>query len=161
MKNESKIMNFRKFISFFRIRESLKEVEMDRILDKISKKVSITPKEKEFMDNYDSIKDDDMQDFLYLTKEIIADKIHELLSDNKIVICDLSDRDGKIGLRIKSISQPVLDTETTSLILTNNEKIQLYDRYLYNLIYDLKKGTYSLQSQDEFYEKIPVKNDER
>jgi hypothetical protein len=35
----------------------------------------------------------------------------------------------------------------------------LHDRYLYNLIYNIKKNQYSLQEHDEYYEKIEAKND--
>ena len=160
MKNKSKIMGFKKFISFFNIRESLKEVELDRILDKIGKKLSLTPKEQDFMDHYDAIQDNEIQDFLYLTKEKIAEKIQELLDQKKTIICDLVDRNGKIGLKIKTINQPVLDTEFTTLTLSNYEKTKLYDRFLYNLIYDMNRDEFSLQSQDEYFEKVPLqKND--
>ena len=44
-----KIMNFKKFLSYFNIRESFKEVELNKILDKISKKVKLSKREEDFL----------------------------------------------------------------------------------------------------------------
>jgi hypothetical protein len=69
-----------------------------------------------------------------------------LLESNKKVICDLSDRDGKIGLQILKI-------ENKSILMKNNEIHVLQDKFLYNIIYNNKCSQYSLQEQDEYFEK--------
>ena len=38
--------------------------------------------------------------------------------------------------------------------------IDLKDNYLYNIIYNMQKDSYSLEAEDEFFEKIPVKNED-
>ena len=70
----------------------------------------------------------------------------------------LSDRDGKIGIEIQSVHNNFAD-ESCYVILKNGQKIELTDNYLYNMIYNIKKDEYSLESQDEYYEKIPVKDE--
>ena len=36
----------------------------------------------------------------------------------------------------------------------NGEKCKLHDKFLYNIIYNIKKDQYSLEIQDEYFEKI-------
>ena len=43
--------------------------------------------------------------------------------------------------------------------MKGDEIHKLYDRYLYNLIYNNKLKRYSLQEQDEYFEEIEHKND--
>ena len=38
--------------------------------------------------------------------------------------------------------------------MRGGEEHTLEDRYLYNIIYNINKGEYSLESQDEYFEKI-------
>lgn len=152
------IMNFKKFLSYLNIRESIKEVELDNILDKISKKIKISNKEKNFLDNYDSIKDSDIKDQTYLSRQTTFDRIFDLLEKGKKIICNLHDRDGLIGLEITEIIND-FENDISILTLKNGEKFKLKDNYLYNIIYNLKKDIYSLEKEDEYFEKIPVKND--
>ena len=46
-----------------------------------------------------------------------------------------------------------MDSITCDVIM-RNETHQLHDRFLYNIIYNNIKKEYSLQEQDEYYEKI-------
>jgi hypothetical protein len=98
-----RVMNFRKFISYLNLSESLKEVELNKILDKISKSINLSSKEKEFLGKYDSIKDDDLKDFKMLSLQSTFEKLQGLIDNNKKVICNLTDRNGKIGIQIVSI----------------------------------------------------------
>jgi predicted RNA-binding protein with RPS1 domain len=98
-----------------------------------------------------------MKDYMFMSKNTTFDKIKKLLSNGKVVICDIHDRNGKIGLKIKSIENN-FENEKCDMTMTNDEKYSLEDRFLYNLVFNQKRGEYSLQTQDEFYEKIPVKN---
>ena len=43
--------------------------------------------------------------------------------------------------------------------MRGNEKHTLEDRFLYNIIYNIKKDEYSLESQDEYFEKIEANNE--
>ena len=82
-----------------------------------------------------------------------------VLDDNKKVICNLFDKNGKIGMQIISIYNDY-ENEICILELKNGEKIDLKDNYLYNIIYNMQKDSYSLEAEDEFFEKIPVKNED-
>ena len=157
-KNTMKIMKFKKFISYFNLRESLTEVELNQILDKISKKMKLTYGEESFLNKFGKVKDDDLKDYKMLSMQSTFDKINDLINNNKKVICDLYDKYGKIGIQIISIYNDY-ENEICILELKNGEKIDLKDNYLYNIIYNIQKDSYSLQVEDEFFEKIPVKND--
>ena len=158
-KNNMKIMKFKKFISYFNLRESLKEVELNQILDKISKKMKLTYGEESFLSKFGKVKDDDLKDYKMLSMQSTFEKISDLINNNKKVICDLYDKNGKVGIQIISIYNDY-ENEICILELKNGEKIDLKDNYLYNIIYNIQKDSYSLQAEDEFFEKIPVKNED-
>jgi hypothetical protein len=158
IKNDMKVMKFKKFISYFNLRESLKEIELNTILDKISRRIKLSSGEEKFLDTYDNVNDEELKSFAMLSRQSAAQKIDELIASKKVVICNLEDRNGIIGLEIKS-TEDVPDDEITILNLKNGEKFKMKDNFLYNLIYNIKKNIYSLESSDEFYEKIPVRND--
>lgn len=158
MKNRNNIMTFKKFISYFKLTESIKEVRLNQILDKISKKITLSKTEQDFLDHYDESSEEDMMDFRMLSKESTFTKISKLLEEEKKVICNLVDRDGKIGIRIVQIYNR-FDDESCIMTLKNGEKVKLKDNILYNIIYDSNKDEWSLEMEDEFFEKIPIKND--
>lgn len=152
-------MDFRKFISYLNLSESLKEIELNKILDKISKSINLSSKEKEFLGKYDNIKEDDLKDFKMLSLQSTFEKLQGLIDNNKKVICNLIDRNGKIGIQIISIYSDY-ENEVYILNLKNGEKIELKDNYLYNIIYTLQKDIYSLETEEEFFEKLPVRNED-
>jgi hypothetical protein len=154
-----RIMDFRKFISYLNLSESLKEIELNKILDKISKSINLSSKEKEFLGKYDNIKEDDLKDFKMLSLQSTFEKLQGLIDNNKKVICNLIDRNGKIGIQIISIYSDY-ENEVYILNLKNGEKIELKDNYLYNIIYTLQKDIYSLETEEEFFEKLPVRNED-
>ena len=154
-----RIMNFRKFISYLNLSESLKEVELNKILDKISKSINLSSKEKEFLGKYDEIKDDDLKDFKMLSLQSTFEKLQNLIDGNKRVICNIIDRNGRIGIQITSLYSDY-ENEVYILNLKNGEKIELKDNYLYNIIYNLQKDIYSLETEEEFFEKLPVRNED-
>lgn len=152
------IMKFKQWLRLFDLRESLKDSELNRILDKISDGLKLTNSEQTFLNKYDSIKEDDLKDFTHLSRETTYQKIRELLDLNKKVVCDLYDRNGKIGLYITSITNNY-NEGTCTLNLKGGETTKMTDNYLYNLIYNIQKDEYSLEVQDEYFEKIPVKDE--
>lgn len=151
-------MKFKQWLRLFDLRESLKDSELNRILDKISDGLKLTNSEQTFLNKYDSIKEDDLKDFTHLSRETTYQKIRELLDLNKKVVCDLYDRNGKIGLYITSIINNY-NEGTCTLNLKGGETTKMTDNYLYNLIYNIQKDEYSLEVQDEYFEKIPVKDE--
>ena len=148
-------MNFKTWSNH--IDESFKQSELDRILDKISDGKSLSNIEKKFLDNYGKSSDEDFMDFSHLSRDDTFEKIKSILSDKKQVICDLNDRDGKIGLPIISVFHNY-ENEKVYLVLNNKLRFELKDNYLYNMIYISNKDQYSLQSQDEYFELAPIKN---
>jgi hypothetical protein len=158
LKNDMKVMKFKKFISYLNLRESLKEIELNSILDKIAKRMKLSSGEETFLDTYDNVKEDELKSFAMLSRQSATEKIDTLIESGKKVICNLEDRSGKIGLEIIS-TENFTDEETTILKLKHSETYKMKDNFLYNLIFDIKKNIYSLEASDEFFEKIPVKND--
>jgi len=95
------------------------------------------------------------KDYMLISKNFVVKKINELLDDNIVVICDLHDRNGKIGLSISKIEND-MDSENSILYLNNQSTHKLSDKYIYNLIYNIKTDKYYLEEHDEYFEKIEV-----
>ena len=151
-------MKIKRIIKYYLFNESVKEMELNKILDKVSNRKSLTTRERNFLELYKTTREEDMKDFLYISKNSAFKKISELLEIGKKVICDLHDRNGKIGLEITGIENN-FEEDTCVITMKGEEKHQLHDKFLYNLIYSIKKDEYSLQEQDEYFEKIESKND--
>lgn len=146
-------MKLKKLIRYYILGESIKEIEMNRILDKISKKSKLTKKELEFLNLYNETSKSEDKDFMMISKNMAYKKVKDLLDKKKKVICDLHDRNGKFGLQITDIKNHIEEDECL-VIMKGEEKHKLHDKFLYNLIYNLKKDYYSLEEHDEYYEKI-------
>jgi hypothetical protein len=152
-------MKIKRIIKYYLFNESVKEMELNKILDKVSNRKSLTVRERNFLELYKTTREEDMKDFLYISKNSAFKKISELLEIGKKVICDLHDRNGKIGLDITGIENN-FEEDTCIITMKGDEKHQLHDKFLYNLIYSIKKDEYSLQEQDEYFEKIESKNED-
>ena len=150
-------MGLKKALKYYILGESLKEIEANRILEKISKKKSLSDREERFLELYNH-KTEEHQDHMYLSKNTTCERVKTLIDSGKSVICDLHDRDGKIGLPIIDIDNTHSDDDCT-ILMRGNETYRLEDRFLYNLIYNQKSNRYSLQEQGEYYEKINHYND--
>lgn len=152
-------MKISKLFKYYILGESIKEIEMNRILDKISKRVRITKREKEFLDLYNQTSKIEDRDYMMLSKNSTSKKVKELLEKDKKIICDLHDRNGKFGLQIIDITDD-FESEESLIIMKSDEKHKMHDKFLYNIIYNIKKNQYSLQEQDEYFEKINVSNED-
>ena len=152
-------MKIKRIIKYYLFNESVKEMELNKILDKVSNRKSLTTRERNFLELYKTTREEDMKDFLYISKNSAFKKISELLEIGKKVMCDLHDRNGKIGLEITGIENN-FEEDTCTITMKGEEKHQLHDKFLYNLIYNISKDEYSLQEQDEYFEKIEAKNGE-
>ncbi len=151
-------MKIKKLIKYYILGESLKEIELNRILEKISRKKKLTERERNFLDLYQTTREEDINDLMLLSKNSACNRIGTLLEDGKKVMCDLVDRDGKIGLQIVKVENDHLD-ETCTLTVRGGQRHSMDDRFLYNIIYNQKKDSYSLQEHDEYHEKIEARND--
>lgn len=159
IKNDMKNMDIKKFISYFNFSQSIKEIELNKILDKISRKIKLSPEEKTFLGNYEQVIEDDIKNYKLLTPLSTFQKLQELISKNKKIICNIEDRNGKIDIQIKEVYSDY-ENESYFLILKNEQKVKLQDNFFYNILYILKKDYYSLESEEEFFEKISVKNED-
>lgn len=146
-------MKIKKLIKYYLLGESIKEIELNRILDKINSSKKLSDKEINFLNLYQHTRDEHMKDFMYLSKNSTYARIDDLLKEKKVVICNLHDKYGKFGLQIKDIEN-IFEEDVCTITMKGGEKHTLDDRFLYNIIYNIKKDEYSLQEQDEYFEKI-------
>lgn len=150
-------MKIKKLIKYYLLGESIKEIELNRILDKIGKGKKLSEKEINFLNLYQETREENMKDFMYLSKNSTFSKIEDLLSSGKKIICNLHDRYGKFGLEITKVEN-IFEEDTCTVTMKGGEKHNLDDKFLYNIIYNIKKDEYSLQEQDEYFEKIEASN---
>lgn len=146
-------MKIKKLIKYYILGESLKEIELNRILDKISRKKNLTERERNFLDLYQATNEEEMKDLMLLSKNSACNRIGGMIENGKKVICDLCDRDGKIGLQILEVENDHQE-DTCIIRMKGDIEHSLDDRFLYNIIYNKKKDSYSLQEHDEYHEKI-------
>lgn len=152
-------MKIKKLIKYYLLGESLKEIELNRILDKIGRNKKLTERETNFLALYQTTREDEMKDFMLLSKNSACNRVGSLIDLGKKVICDLSDRNGKYGLPITEIENDHQEEHCT-VTMRGGERHVLNDKFLYNIIYNQKKDTYSLQEHDEYHEKIEAKHGE-
>jgi hypothetical protein len=148
----------KRLIKYYLLGESLKEIEMNKILDKISRKKKLTIREKNFLELYNETSEDDERDYMMLSKNVAFKRLKHLLDNGKKIICDLHDRNGKIGLQIIDLENDI-ENEFCEIKLKDQSIFKLQDKFLYNITYNLKKNLYSLTEQDEYFEKIEHTND--
>jgi hypothetical protein len=139
-------------------RNSLKDQHLNSILDKVNIGQTLSVYEGTFLVDYDILSESDFKDFSHLSKNQVFDKICNLLEKNKIVICNLYDKDGMINDRIIKIEN-LFEKDCCLLTLKHGEVSKLFDRFLYKITYSLKKNEYYLEVQDEYYEKIINRNE--
>ena len=142
-----------RFIKYYLFNESVKQMEVKRIMDKVSRKKQLTKREQSFLELYNSTQKEEMKDFLYLSKNTTFSKILELLERKIKVICNLHDKNGKFGMEIIKIENN-FEEETCTITMVHDEHHKLHDKFLYNLIYNTKRNEYSLEEQDEYFEKL-------
>ncbi len=138
---------------------SIQQERLNCILDKIRNNEELSNFEQIFLSKFDLIKEADYSDFTHLTKNQVFDKIFTLLSDGKVVYCDLFDKNGKINEQILSITND-FESDNCILYLKHNEKTIVNDKFFYRLTFNDKKNIYSLESHDEFYEKLNIRNED-
>jgi hypothetical protein len=64
-------MQIKRLIKYYILGESLKEIEMNRILEKISKKGKLTKRENDFLNLYNETTDEERgRDLMYLSKNV-------------------------------------------------------------------------------------------
>ena len=141
----------KKLMKYYFLRESVKEIELNRILDKISQKDKLSEREFTYLQLYNHTVEDDLKDYMLLSKAMACDKISYYIDKKKKVYCDAFDRNGKISELITHV-----DKSKFKLKLKHGGEYQLDSRYLYNIIYKIKKDEYSFECQGEYFEEVTV-----
>jgi len=139
--------------------DRIKNMELDFVLDKIKQNKKLSQHELNFLCEFDSIPEIDHTDFSHLSKNQVFEKITYYLSKSKKVICDIKDKNGKINDEIVLISND-FENDHCLLRLKHGETCKLTDNYFYKITYIFEKNIYSLEVQDEFYEKIKISNED-
>ena len=150
-------MKIKKLIKYYILGESIKEIELNRILDKISKKKRLTERESNFLSLYQTTREEEMKDLMLLSKNTACNRLGILLEGGKRVFCDLCDRDGRIGLQILEVENDHQE-EMCTIRMKGGAETTMDERFLYNIIYNTKKDSYSLREHDEYHEKIEAAN---
>ncbi len=147
-------MENKNLTKYLLLKETITEPKILNILEKISQNKKITKKDIMILEKWSEI---EMlpKDYSHLSKNKTHDVIQELLTESFKVMCDLTDRDGKIGEFIISV-QNDFESETSLLRLDNNKTATLMDKFLYNINWKEKKRYYSLTTQGEYFEKITI-----
>lgn len=135
---------------------SLKSKQLNWILDKISENENLSDKEINFLDNLQDIDDCFFGEFGMLTNKDIAEKIEYLLKLEFEIICNLCDDFGPIQEKIIDVYEK---DNIRVLLLEKNNHFDLEDNYLYDLRYDFKYSRFSVESNNKYFELIPIKND--
>jgi hypothetical protein len=139
----------RKLDITFKSKDNSKINELNQILDKMSLEGKLSDREKDFLDHFDTIQDNELQDYNYLS---LLDLFYILTKINKIVICDIKDKQGKINDQVMSMEYNHDDCIIT--LGLKHGTFELTDNFLYRLMYQFKNDNYSLDIESEYYEKI-------
>jgi len=133
----------------FHSKENIKDVELNNILDKIHFKNELTKREIDFLDQFENIDENEIKDYNYLS---LLDLFYIMSKIDKNIICDIKDKEGKISDLI--ISMEYVHDDCKIILGLKHGTFILTDNYLYKLVYEFKHDNYSLDTQDEYYEKI-------
>lgn len=142
---------------FRRYFNQFKPMEISNIINSIKSKIV---KANDFLRDSPETTDDLKRDYMLLGKLKTSEVVNDLIENNETVICNLKDRDGKIGLKVASIDREDIDSEEYLINLVGGKSHFLYDRFLYNVKWVSKRKEFSLEEHDEYFEKIEVRNDE-
>ena len=94
------------------------------------------------------------KDYMLVSNKMVISVIRIIIPTFKIR-CDLTDRNGKIGLLIDNVLEDTFN-EKYYCVLKNKQTIKLEDKYLYNIIFNNAKQEYSIFEHDEYYEKVEI-----
>ncbi len=132
--------------NFHQFNESLKNDRLNDLLGKISAGQTLSDSEKKFLDNYESISDDDLRDYTHLSISEVYDKVGNLLDKNK-----------KVLYKEKEL-EDVRYIKDDICLITFSDIIKLKDNFSYSILHN-EDDSYTVVEQDEFFEKQPLSND--
>lgn len=138
-------------VTIFEVKDTVKKSSTNKLSKKKKSILGVS--------NLEVKKTDIKRDFMYISKNYTFNKIQELLDNKSVIICDLHDRDGKIGLEITGVTNSFTDDDCI-ITMKGGIEHRLLDKFLYNIIYNTKKDEYYLEEQDEYFEKILTKDED-
>lgn len=137
----------------FTSKSNIKLNELNQILDKISINQGLSEREMSFLQDYEEIDESELKDYNFLS---LMDLFYIICKIKKEIICDIKDKFGKINQQIKSVEY--LHDEYKIILGLKHGTFSLTDNFLYKLTYEFKHDNYSLDIENEYYEKIKLDN---
>jgi hypothetical protein len=144
---------------YLKIKDSIQDSRVNQILDKLLVGKKLNKEETKYLDKFDYILKLNLKDYSHLSKNVTVEIITSLIDKKIKVICELTDRNGKFNDEIIKLKNEFEDNKC-EIYMKKGEICFLSDKFLYNLIYNIKKNYYSLTIQDEYFEKITIDKNE-
>lgn len=150
------ILKFNRF-KMKSVNENIKNTYLNHLLDKLSDGLTLNKSQLYFLNNIDNIKDTYIKDHKYKTNYDTYLMIMDVLNNNITIKYGIKDDIDSFGENIIKIYRN--DDDKIIIKLENNKEKEIKDNFLYNMIFNIDKFEYELVEQDEYFEKIPLKND--
>ena len=139
------------------VNENIKNTYLNHLLDKLSDGLTLNKSQLYFLNNIDNIKDTYIKDHKYKTNYDTYLMIMDVLNNNITIKYGIKDDIDSFGENIIKIYRN--DDDKIIIKLENNKEKEIKDNFLYNIIFNIDKFEYELFEQDEYFEKIPLRND--
>lgn len=139
------------------VNENIKNTYLNHLLDKLSDGTKLSRSQMYFLKNIDNIKDTCVKDHKYKTNYDTYLMIMDILENNINIKYGIKDDIDSFGQKITKVYRN--NDDQIIIKLENNKEKEIKDNFLYNMIFNIDKFEYELVEQDEYFEKIPLKND--
>ena len=150
------ILKFNRF-KMKSVNENIKNTYLNHLLDKLSDGLTLNKSQLYFLNNIDNIKDTYIKDHKYKTNYDTYLMMMDILSNNITIKYSIKDDIDSFGQNILEIFRN--DDDKIIIKLENNKEKEIKDNFLYNMIFNIDRFEYELVEQDEYFEKIPLRND--
>lgn len=150
------ILKFNKF-NMKLVNENIKNTYLNHLLDKLSDGKRLNTSQLYFLNNIDKIKDSYIKDHKYKTNYDTYLLMMDILNNKIDIKYGIKDDIDSFGEKITKVYRN--NDDQIIIELENNKEKEIKDNYLYNMIFNIDKFEYELVEQDEYFEKIPLKND--
>ncbi len=139
------------------VNENIKNTYLNHLLDKLSDGLTLNKSQLYFLNNIDNIKDTYIKDHKYKTNYDTYLMMMDILSNNITIKYSIKDDIDSFGQNILEIFRN--NDDKIIIKLENNKEKEIKDNFLYNMIFNIDRFEYELVEQDEYFEKIPLRND--
>ncbi len=150
------ILKFNRF-KMKSVNENIKNTYLNHLLDKLSDGLTLNKSQLYFLNNIDNIKDTYIKDHKYKTNYDTYLMMMDILSNNITIKYSIKDDIDSFGQNILEIFRN--NDDKIIIKLENNKEKEIKDNFLYNMIFNIDRFEYELVEQDEYFEKIPLRND--